>query len=293
MKSSIALTLAICSALLVSPLVSAKGNNDVLASRGDIVVTKEDVERYIAYRIPEDKRAAIYASEKDLRQIMENIFVVRLLATQAENPDSPQLQWQANYQLETSLAELAQAQQVAKAMAGIDWDVLARESYAAEPDKYKTAPSAEASHILISKKGRSKKEAADLIMQLRERVMAGEDFEALALEYSDDPTAKENKGYLGTFGPGKMVKAFSDVVFSMKEPGSISGPVESGFGYHLIKLHKMTPGTLRDFDSVKERIMTSLRAEKAAKIRDQLLVEARSVDGVTLNEQLLKKMVKN
>src|SRR5690606_31830004 len=102
---------------LVSPLVSAKGNNDVLASRGDIVVTKEDVERYIAYRIPEDKRAAIYASEKDLRQIMENIFVVRLLATQAENPDSPQLQWQANYQLETSLAELAQAQQVAKAMA--------------------------------------------------------------------------------------------------------------------------------------------------------------------------------
>lgn len=293
MKSYFVLAVFFCTALLAGQLAFADDRSEVLASRGEIRVTREDVDRYIAFRVPADRRAAIYASEKDLRQIVENIFVVRLLASQAEQPDAQQLEWQANYQLESWLAEFTQAQKIAKSLDGVDWEMLARESYKAEPDKYKTPASAEASHILISKRGRTKKEAVDLLMSLRERALAGESFEALAFEYSDDPTAKENKGNLGTFGPNKMLKAFSDVVFSMTEPGSLSGPVESGHGYHLIKLHKLTPGTLRDFDSVKERIITSLRAEVSARTREQLLVDSRSIDGVSLNEKLLKKMVKN
>jgi peptidyl-prolyl cis-trans isomerase D len=58
-----------------------------------------------------------------------------------------------------------------------------------------------------------------------------------------------------------MVKAFDDAVFSMK-PGEIAGPVESEFGYHVIRLVGITPERARSFDEVKAQIETELRRQK-------------------------------
>ncbi len=99
-----------------------------------------------------------------------------------------------------------------------------------------------ASHILIAYKGalksraqRSKAEAKQLAQELAQRVKSGESLSKLAEQYSDDPTAKRNKGDLGYFTYGKMVPEFQEAAYKM-EKGEVSGPVESGYGFHIIKL---------------------------------------------------------
>jgi len=69
--------------------------------------------------------------------------------------------------------------------------------------------------------------------RVRERLATGENFNDLALEYSEDPSVKNNKGDLGFFDRKSMVKEFSDAAFSAKK-GELVGPVKSSFGYHLI-----------------------------------------------------------
>jgi len=69
---------------------------------------------------------------------------------------------------------------------------------------------------------------------IRERILSGESFEELAMEYSDDGSAR-NGGHLGTFGPGEMTYAFEDAAYSL-ETGEISEPVVTPFGIHIIRL---------------------------------------------------------
>jgi len=99
-----------------------------------------------------------------------------------------------------------------------------------------------AAHILLMYKGsanaseeitRTKEEAYQEIQNLLERVKAGEDFSELAKQYSNCPSG-QNKGDLGEFKKGDMVKPFEDAAFSLKKD-EISNIVETRYGYHIIK----------------------------------------------------------
>ena len=74
------------------------------------------------------------------------------------------------------------------------------------------------------------------LMDIRQKAVAGEDFGALAVQYSQDPSAKENKGDLGYFSAFRMVYAFENAAFKTRK-GSISNPIRTRFGYHLIKVN--------------------------------------------------------
>jgi parvulin-like peptidyl-prolyl isomerase len=79
----------------------------------------------------------------------------------------------------------------------------------------------------------ARQKAEDLL----KRVRAGEDFAALATQFSEDPGSKEKGGDLGWFSRGEMVKEFEDAAFALKE-GEVSGIVESPFGFHIIKVEE-------------------------------------------------------
>lgn len=83
--------------------------------------------------------------------------------------------------------------------------------------------------------GAKAKEARDKAADVLKRVQGGEDFGALAKEFSDDPASKEKGGDLGWFGRARMVKEFADAAFAL-QPGQVSEVVESPFGYHIIKV---------------------------------------------------------
>lgn len=79
------------------------------------------------------------------------------------------------------------------------------------------------------------KAARDKAEELRKRAAAGEDFDKLAKENSDEPGAKDSGGDLGWFGKGRMVKPFEEAAFKLKD-NEISEVVESPFGFHVIQV---------------------------------------------------------
>ncbi|MGR4068352.1 SurA N-terminal domain-containing protein [Billgrantia sp. C5P2] len=92
------------------------------------------------------------------------------------------------------------------------------------------------SHIMVTFDGeRSRDEAEERLEEVRERLAAGESFEELALEYSDDPSTSEQGGDLGVISRGFFGDAFDDAAFALS-PGQVSGIVETDNGLHLVKV---------------------------------------------------------
>ena len=121
-----------------------------------------------------------------------------------------------------------------------------------------------ASHILIKVEPQAdavqKDKARKTLNMVQEKLQTGEDFGALAKEYSQGPSSSKG-GDLGFFGRGQMVKPFEDKAFSMKT-GEVSDIVETRFGYHLIKVTDKQPESKLAFAEVKERLGQHLKQQK-------------------------------
>ena len=143
-----------------------------------------------------------------------------------------------------------------------------RQAYDANAKQYTTNEERAASHILIAVKpdasDADKAAAKQKAIALLEKARAKPDsFAELAKANSQDTGSAAQGGDLGSFARGAMVKPFEDAVFAAKV-GDIVGPVQTDFGYHIIKVTGITPSHVQSFDEVKGRIEGELRRQKAA-----------------------------
>lgn len=101
-----------------------------------------------------------------------------------------------------------------------------------------------ASHILILVDENASPEdtlkAYKKIEDIAKRAQAGEDFAALAVQYSEDPSAKENKGDLGYFTAFRMVYGFENAAYNTAK-GKVSAITRTRFGYHIVKVEDIRP----------------------------------------------------
>ncbi len=139
------------------------------------------------------------------------------------------------------------------------------ELYKQEQYNYTIEEKRQASHILIIDKDKANK--------VLTMVKSGFDFAKLAQKYSEDTGSSEQGGDLGEFGSGVMVPSFEKAVFGLNV-GDISELVQSEFGYHIIKLVKIIPENIPEFDDIKQDIkqdyIDKLAEEKLYELTESL-----------------------
>ena len=168
-------------------------------------------------------------SQKDLNQYLELFVGYKLKVTKANKlnlQDNPQYQTELkSYRTQLSKNYTTDSKVTKE---------LVNEGYE------RSKKEINASHILILADENASPQdtltAYNKIEAIRKRVLDGEDFDKLAQELSEDPSAKENKGNLGYFSSFRMVYAFESAAYKT-EIGKISNPIRTKFGYHLIKVN--------------------------------------------------------
>lgn len=157
--------------------------------------------------------------------------------------------------------------------------------YTEHLDWFQLPEQVKASHILIKvdtdDSDEMHKEARKRAEEIRKKALAGDDFAALAREYSDGPS-KENGGALPMFSRDRMVKPFSDAAFALK-PGDISEVVETEFGYHVIRVTEHLPEGPAPFDTVSEAITARLRQEEVNRRLEAYVEKLKEKAKITLN----------
>lgn len=132
-----------------------------------------------------------------------------------------------------------------------------RKAYAERASQFKVGEQRRASHILVKTK-----EAADKL--LAEVKKSPGSFAQLAQKNSQDTGSAAKGGDLGWFSKGMMVKPFEDTVFGMKE-GQVAGPVQSEFGFHVIKLTGIQAGKERPYEEVKKELSEQIARDKGTR----------------------------
>jgi len=129
--------------------------------------------------------------------------------------------------------------------------------YEEEQARFVTEEQRRARHILFTGD-----DAATRAQDLMVRLEAGEEFEALAMELSEDPGTSAQGGDLGWVGRGLLVGPFEDTLFAM-EAGTVEGPVETSFGAHVIRLDEINSGDVQPFEQVREDLAEELRIRES------------------------------
>ena len=160
-------------------------------------------------------------------------------------------------------------QEAVASQAGVDAAEL-RKQYDDNIKRYTRPEERQASHILIAVKpdaseadrAAAKAKADTLAAQARK---SPAQFAELAKQNSQDPGSAAQGGDLGFFArDGSTVKPFEDAVFAAKQ-GDIVGPVQTDFGWHVIKLNEVRPGKTLSFDEAKAQIEQELKKQKASR----------------------------
>jgi|SRR5699024_1010932 len=123
-----------------------------------------------------------------------------------------------------------------------------KEFFMEHRDHFNKPETAKASHILVDSEEKAN--------EVKEEIDSGLSFEDAAKKYSTCPS-KEKGGDLGEFPRGQMDPDFEEKAFSMEED-TISDPVKTQFGYHIIKLDKINPSQASSFEDVKEEVQNQV-----------------------------------
>ncbi|ERS12449.1 peptidyl-prolyl cis-trans isomerase [Marinobacter sp. EN3] len=134
-----------------------------------------------------------------------------------------------------------------------------------------------AAHILVE----AGDDGQETLATIQQRLADGESFAALAEEYSVDTVSAQEGGDLGFAGRGVYDEAFEEALFALDE-GEVSGPVETSFGIHLIKLEDVRRSDVPAFGELREELRLELARTKAserfAEVRSQLADAAYAAD---------------
>ena len=239
-----------------------------------VVATVNDTEITLGHMIV--ARASL---PQQYQQLPEDVLFKGLLdqlvqQTALADSFSGELPPRVTLSLENETRSLTAGEAIEGVMAEDVSDEELQAAYDAQYSDAEPEPEFNASHILVETK-----EEADAI---KAELDGGADFAELAKEKSTGPSGPGG-GSLGWFGPGMMVPAFEEAVAGM-EAGSVSEPVETQFGWHVIKLNETRTAEAPALEDVREELETQIRQTKVQEaiesLTDSAEVDRSAAEGI-------------
>jgi len=222
--------------------VATTSQNPVVATVNGTDITTADV----AFALEALGQSLQRVPQQNRRQVVVDMLIdMALIADAAEEAglaDDPAVEQRVDYYRKQALRDLYIEKLVAEEVT----DEAVRQRYEEETADMEPTEEVNARHILVE----SEEEARTLIEELE----GGADFAALAEEHSQDPGSAARGGSLGFFSRGQMVPAFEEAAFALEEGEITDAPVQSQFGYHVIKVDEKRTRSVPSFEEVSDRI---------------------------------------
>ena len=227
-------------------------NNEakVLATVGGKPITEMDVEMMLMQM---GQRASAYNNPQGRAMILEQLINSKLFLMDAQKnlyEREPAFKEQFTRVKEEMLSRYAVQKAVERVRVT---DEEAKKYFEENPDQFAPEMTFNASHILV--------ETEEKAAEIAEQIKSGElTFEDAAMQFSSCPS-KQNGGSLGEFGHGQMVPEFENACAALEE-GEMSAPVQTQFGWHIIKLVKKGMGKPVEYKDVAEQLKEALMGQK-------------------------------
>lgn len=238
-----------------APGTLPSGGEVVMTVNGNIEITQPMVDAVTA-RIPKAQLERMEASGQ-MQQLHEQLAVGEILYQRALD-EGVLNEEAAKFGAAMAVRQYLASYMVQRAGEGEVSDEDIQKMYEERSVQYQKAQ-AHASHILVKEKAE-----ADALLA---RINGGEDFAELAKAHSTDPGSGKQGGDLGWFEAGRMVKEFSDATFAANA-GDVVGPVETRFGFHIIKVHEkrdMTP-----IEDVRDQLVETIQRTNQENYLDEV-----------------------
>ncbi len=219
------------------------------------------------------ERGALFNNPQGQKQLLDEIIAQELLYSEAIEKD-----FESEESFITVLNEMKKSlliQYAAKKLMASVFvtDEEIEEFFNDNISMFSQAKTVSASHILVD----SEEEAKKILEEINNSL----DFAQAAHKYSSCPS-KEKGGALGEFSQGQMVPEFDEAVFSM-QPGEISKPVKTQFGYHIIKVDQVNEAKIPSFEEVKDEAKNQCLMYKQQQVYLKKQEELKEKYPVTIN----------
>jgi parvulin-like peptidyl-prolyl isomerase len=271
------LKLAKTSLLAVAVMATSVVASDILVTVNGKNITKQDAQAFVAASAPQANFMDLAPAEKKLvtDRLVEKVLFTELAAQEGIDK-KPEFQRNMDKIKDELLVNMWMKSQMDNAIVS---DSEAKEFYEKNAAKFMEEASSHARHILLA----TEKDAQDIINTLK--TLKGEVLKAkfieLAKAKSTGPSAKDG-GDLGTFTKGQMVPEFSAAVWALDNGQITTKPVKTQFGYHVIYLETKSEAKPTPYETVKDKIITSLKQQqftvKITEVAKELKSKAKIVD---------------
>ena len=227
----------------------------VLAKVADREIREKDIDQVIRMMGPQG--AMMYDNPQGRKAVLDELVSMHLFALKGAEEkldQTPEFKAALETFRNQSLARAAIDASLKDVTAS---DEDAKKFYDEHPDQFTQPERVHVRHILISDDVTS----ADAIAKVQADLRAGASFDEVAKSRSLCPSAAQG-GDLGEVSKGQMVPEFEAAAFALKNPGDLSEPVKTQFGWHIIRLEGRTPSSVEPFDTVKPQLVQYLTNEK-------------------------------
>lgn len=264
---------------------AAPKQDRVLATVGSEQVRESDFDLFLALSMPEAQRRQMMIMPGAREQYLKRFLDFKVLAAKARKEglgEGPKFEQKM---------KVMEMQMLIQSLFDRDGDLLKTRTQVKDedvkayfdkhPEKFTTPESFSARHILVStkptgedNKARTEEEAQARIKEIQAALSAGKSFDELAKQYSEDPGSKDRGGLYENMPFGRFVPEFDKAVRDQK-PGEVGAPVKTTFGYHLIKVEKVTPAVPQTFEAAKEAARQQASTERQETVMNDYMEAAR------------------